>query len=218
MTFQSPPPPPPPPPASGGQGGPTSPQAGYGPPPPGQGWSAPPTSPYGSPRPTIDPTSVHSLDWAILAAGTLAFIFSFVDYYTVGPFGLTAWHGFFGWFAALGAVAGSAAVAVEVFSPQARLPIGNRLAGLGAYALATLCVFIALFVYPGSSFELVGHGAGYWLSLIVIAAGAVLSFLRFQQTGGSLPGSMSGPGSSGRGGAGGRNGSGPSGGYPPPRP
>jgi hypothetical protein len=32
-----------------------------------------------------------------------------------------------------------------------------------------------------------GRGAGYYLSLIVILAGAVLSFLRLRATGGKLP-------------------------------
>ena len=89
MTFQPPPPPPPPP--------------GY-PPPGGQ-----------QPRPGFDPKTVNPLDWAILAVGLLAFIFSFISYYvgrlsTSGScFGFSggstgsesAWHGFFGWFAVL---------------------------------------------------------------------------------------------------------------------
>jgi hypothetical protein len=39
---------------------------------------------------------------------------------------------------------------------------------------------------PSSEFD-TGVGIGYWLSLVVIVAGLVLSFLRFQQTGGVLP-------------------------------
>lgn len=157
------------------------------PPPPGQ-WGTPPGG--GQPnRPSFDAKTVNPLDWAILAAGALAFIFSFVSYYTYGPFSESAWHGFFGWFAMLAALVGSAAVAVELFSPQTRLPIGNRLLGLGAYAVATLCVILALFIYPDSGFG-VGHGVGYWISLIVIIAGLVLSLMRLQQTGGQLPGAL----------------------------
>jgi hypothetical protein len=152
----------------------------------------------------------------------LAFIFSFVDYYTwsYGPYSasVNAWHGFFGWFAMLLAVAGSAVVAMELFAPHVKLPFPNRLIALGAYALATLCVILALFVTPGPDVSGSGidegHGFGYWISLIVIIAGLVLSFLRFQQTGGQLP--IGGQGRSG-GAAGGTAGGPPAGGgYAPP--
>ena len=75
------------------------------------------------------------------------------------------------------------------------MPVPARLAGLGAFALATLCVIIALFVIPdGGAGDIpgvdTGHGFGYWASLVVIIAGLVLSLMRFQQTGGQLPGGM----------------------------
>lgn len=226
---QGPPPPPAQGPPSGGYGAPPpgeygAPPAGYGPPPQappqggppaGQQWGPPPAQPYGSPGAgaAFDPKSVNQLDWGILGAGALAFIFSFVSYYTYDFAGLSgslnAWHGFFGWFAMLLALVGSAAVALEIFSPQTKLPFPNRLIGLGAYAVSLLCVILALFVTPGPDFSGTGvdegHGFGYWISLIVIAAGAVLSFLRFQQTGGQLPGGLGGqrPGiGGGRGGPG----------------
>jgi hypothetical protein len=185
---------------------------------------------------------VHRLDWGILAAGLLAFIFSFVDFYTAGVdtsgacFGYhgglvatgSAWHGFFGWFAVLLAVVGSAAVGLSLFAPQVRLPAPARLIGLGAYALAAVSILLALFVTPGGNYYEtvdgchihagVGHGFGYWVTLIVIAAGVVLSFLRFQQTGGQLPGRMaglgSGPGRPGSGGPADQNGPSGPGGYP----
>jgi hypothetical protein len=197
MTFQPPPPPPP--------GGPPPPPPPPGGQPPGGQWGAPPPSGgYGSGG-SFDPKSVNSLDWGILAAGALAFIFSFVSYYsyTVKISGFTgatghwnAWHGFFGWFAMLLAVGGSALVAISIFSPQVKLPMPARLLGLGAYALATLCVILALFVVPspggysGPGLDK-GHGFGYWVSLIVIVAGLVLSLMRFQQSGGVLPGALS---------------------------
>ncbi|MDT4983006.1 MAG: hypothetical protein QOF95_496, partial [Pseudonocardiales bacterium] len=91
MTFQPPPPPPPPggpPPPPGGQPpgyGPPPPGAqppGYGaPPPPGNPYGAPGGSPYGAPGPGFDPKSVNPLDWGIIAAGVLAFIFSIVSFY-----------------------------------------------------------------------------------------------------------------------------------------
>jgi hypothetical protein len=185
MTFQPPPPPPgenppPPPPPQPGQWGP--PQGG---------------------RPAFDPKTVNPLDWGILAAGFLAFIFSFVSYYTVtvsfGGYSASAsgnaWHGFFGWFAMLCALAASILVALELFMPQFKLPWPSRLVGLALYAVATLCVILALFIFPGGNYSGPGvdegHGAGYWLSLIVIIAGLVLSLMRVQQTGTKLPGALS---------------------------
>lgn len=188
MTFQPPPPPPPPPPPSQGP-----PPGNYGPPPGGG---------YPAPKPTFDPKSINPLDWGILGAGALAFIFSFVSYYTVevsyGGFSssgsFSAWHGFFGWFAMLLALVGSGLVAAQLFAPQVKLPIPARLTGLGCYAVATLCVILALFVFPGGGYSGSGvdegHGIGYWISLIVIIAGLVLSLMRFQQGGGQLPGAL----------------------------
>lgn len=161
----------------------------------------------------FDPKTVNQLDWGILAAGVLAFIFSFVSYYSYSIKGcgadacsgsISAWHGFFGWFAMLLALVGSAAVALELFMSHVKMPFPNRMIGLAAYALATLCVILAIFVVPGDFGAFgggidKGHGFGFWISLIVIVAGLVLSFMRFQQTGGQLPiggarGSRSGPG------------------------
>jgi hypothetical protein len=181
MTFQPPPPPPggnPPPPP---------------PPPPGQ-WGPPP----GGGQPAFDPKSVNPLDWGILGAGFLAFIFSLFGYYTVSYGGISdsesAWHGFFGWFGTLLAVAGAALVAMDLFAPQVKLPIANRLAGLGAFAVATLSTILALFVFPEDVPDIkgfdTGHGFGYWASLIMIIGGTVLSLMRLQQTGGKLPGAL----------------------------
>lgn len=176
MTFQPPPPGDNPPP----------------PPPPGQ-WGPPPGG-----RPAFDPANVNPLDWAILGLGVLTFIFSFFDYYTAsaGPFSVSesAWHGFFGWFAMLLAVVGSAVVAMELFTPQTRMPWPNRLVGLVLYALAIVCMIIAGFVTPGVSGNVpgvsFGRGVGFYGSLIFILAGTVLSFVRAQQTGTRLPGPL----------------------------
>jgi hypothetical protein len=202
MTFQPPPPPPPggtpppPPPPPPGGGQPYGSQPGQ----PGQQWGAPPPAAGGG----FNPSAVNPLDWGILAAGLLAFIFSFVSYYSykvsISGFGSAtghwnAWHGFFGWFAMLLALVGSALVAMTLFAPQVKLPIANRLGALGAYALATISIILALFVVPspggysGPGLNK-GHGAGYWLSLIVILAGLVLTFMRAQQTGTAMPGPL----------------------------
>jgi hypothetical protein len=241
MTFEPPPPgsPPSPPPSEGSQWQWSPPPPNYGSPAQGsQYWSPPPGAPYGSPRRPFDAGTVNPLDWAILGTGLLAFLFSFLTYYTYSDKDPTctgicevsnnAWHGFFGWFAALLAVLGAAAVAAELWGRDFRVGLPNRLAGLAAFALATLSVILALFVVPtGYVFGFAipdsqankGHGFGFWVSLIVIVAGFVLSFLRFQQTGGQLPGRMAGratgSGQSGPGGPGSPTGPG---GYRPPGP
>lgn len=256
MTFQPPPPPPQGPPPQGPPPGPPpqgptpSGQPGYGQPaygqpaygqppqapqpqgpPPGQ-WGPPPGQPMRSGGGTsFDPKSVNSLDWGILGAGVLAFIFSFVSYYSYSGKGAfasqysvttSAWSGFFGWFAMLLALIGSAVVALEIFMSHVKLPVPNRLIGLGAYALATLCVILAIFIVPdylggGPGYDNAvdeGHGFGFWISLIVIVAGLVLSFLRFQQTGGQFP---IGGGTGRPGGAHGNPGGPPPSSYGPPQ-
>ena len=87
MTFQPPPPPP------GGNPPP--------PPPPGQ-WGPPPGGGYGAPQGGFDPKNVNPLDWGIIGAGVLAFIFSFINFYTYSAKGgfsgvsvdQSAWSGF----------------------------------------------------------------------------------------------------------------------------
>jgi hypothetical protein len=93
------------------------------------------------------------------------------------------------------ALIGAALVALAVFRPSLKLPVPARLAALGAFVLALLFTLLALLVVPnynglsGADYNRVideGHSFSYWIVLIVILAGAVLSFLRFQQTGGDL--------------------------------
>jgi hypothetical protein len=219
MTFQPPPPPPPPP---GGTPPPPPPGQPYGQQPPSQPYGQQPAQPYaqqppaqqwgapapgygapGGPGAGFDPKTVNPLDWALVAIGVLTFIFSFTSFYTY-KFSFTgfasatakvnAWHGFFGWFGALCALAASALIAMSFFAPQVKLPVANRLGALALYALATLCLILALFVYPGSDVSGAGldkgHGFGYWIDLILVIAGTVISLMRAQQTGTALPGAL----------------------------
>ena len=197
------------------------------------GGNPPARSPGGSGA--ADPKQVNPLDWGIIAAGVLAFIFSFVSYYTASylgtSFSASSWSGgFFGWAGTLLAIVGAALVAVALFAPQVNLPLPARTAGLGAFALATLFTFIALFIggYDDGGISGVdtGHGLGYWVSFIVIIAGTVMSLMRLQATGGQLPGNMGKnvPNLGGYGPQGGISGGGtggsqpPQGGNPPPPP
>ena len=217
MTYGPPPGQPPGQPNYGQQ-----PQGGYGPPPQGQpgqygpppgqygpppGQYGPPPGQYGARKPGFDFSAVNPYDWGIFAAGLVAFIFSFLSFYTgtvSASFGgqsisrsahENAWHGFFGWFAVLLALAAAALVAVDVFVPQFKLPVPSRLVALGGFGLALLCVIIAAFVTPGKASSGAipegvnvdyGRGFGFWIVLIAIVAGTALSAMRYQQTGGNL--------------------------------
>jgi len=161
---------------------------------PAQQWSAPtPGRPAPARRSGFEPASIKPMDWGILAAGLLAFIFSFVTYYSYsfGPLSrdFNAWDGFFGWFSTLLALFSAALLAVHLFAPQVQLPTVRSVV-LTGFALAALSVIIAGFV---DSRDISGtgihssRGAGYYLSLIVILAGTALSYLRLRETGGTLP-------------------------------
>lgn len=213
-----------PPPPQGGQFSPppgqyAPPQSGaFGAPPSGSQF-APPSGQMSSPPPgnqpawgspsspaASDPKAVNPMDWGIIGAGVLAFIFSLFSYYVAKVSGngisvsqsASAWHGLFGWLAAVLALAGAAVVASELFAPgRVKLRMPARQLALILFAVATLCVLLAFFIHPGvgdagsvASVGLkakVGHGFSYFVSVIVIIAGLVLSFLRLQATGGSMP-------------------------------
>ncbi len=243
MTFQPPPP-------GGNPPAPPPPPAG---PPPGQ-WGPPPGGPAGSGG-SFDPKSVNPLDWAILGIGLLVFLFSFIDFYSgatitcggrsadISGGSASAWHdifggGFFAWFAMLFGVAGAVFVALALFMPAMKLalPVSNRVLGLGLFALGALFEIISIFVTPGydtGGFAAggcsadIGHGFGFWFSLILLLAGTVVALMRVQQTGEALPGPLAGLpniGSKGpQGGIGGpgggpRPGPGPGPNQPPPPP
>jgi hypothetical protein len=167
----------------------------------------------------FDPNSVDIKDWLILGAGLLAFAFSFPSYYvgkaTAKITGKdcpalsasavrgseSAWHGFFGWFAAMVAVLAAILLALHLFGPKMDIPI--RLVVFAGFALALLSVILAFFIHPGTGqggtrsgqiggctikFEAhVGHGFGYWASLIVIVVGAVVACLQLRESGEAGP-------------------------------
>jgi hypothetical protein len=152
--------------------------------------------------------SAHTFDLGIIAAGVLAFLFSMFPYYKAsvtssgdlgGLPGFTgfsesgtwsAWHGFFGWFAAVLALGVAVMLAlrlVGVLNVEASLA---RLVVLVGFGVATVCALLTFVVNPlpgeeasesvaGVTIEYSkGHAWGFWLSLLVLIAGLVLSFLR----------------------------------------
>lgn len=141
------------------------------------------------------------LDLATIGAGVLVLLASFMPYYTMsydlGAFGgetsdsASAWHGFFGWFAVLCAVAAAGILAAHVLGVA--LPFPVRLVVLALFGVALLCTVVAMFVYPGESCEDVlgafggeavckgldeGRGFGYWLALLSTIAGTALAAMR----------------------------------------
>ena len=101
-----------------------------------------------------------------------------------------AWHGFFGWFGALLALAGAGLLVAKLLGVSLPLPVPVRTAVLGLFAVATLCLVLALFVTPGGGCDDAGlggdicdaidqgHGFGYWLALLATIAGTALAAMR----------------------------------------
>ncbi|MCW2528509.1 MAG: hypothetical protein JWM76_3369 [Pseudonocardiales bacterium] len=185
---------------------------------PNAAWNQPPAAPgFGNApaggRTSFDPKAVNPLDWGIIGAGVLAFLFSLFGFYkakatiNIGTVkqstseSFSAWHevfggGFFGWFAMVFAVAGAVVLALTLFVPGTKIPIPltARQLVLALFAAATLFEILAIFIKPGVetgsglgySFSF-GHGFAFWVSLIVIIAGTVLSYLRLKELGEKLP-------------------------------
>ena len=143
--------------------------------------------------------SAHKFDLGVIGAGAVAFLGSLLPFYTVSfeTLGLSsdasynAWHGFFGWFAVLAALAGSGLVLAHLLGVGGKLPIAARTGALIAYAVAVAAMVVALFVHPSGSCDDVegvganvcdsidlGRGFGFWLTLLAVLAGLVLAWLR----------------------------------------
>lgn len=143
-----------------------------------------------------EPMSINKFDAVIVGAGLLSFLFSFLPYYTATVLGVSvagsAWHGFFGWAAVVLAIAGSLLVFLDI-RPDVNLRIPLRAVGLSAYALSLVFVIVAAFVFPNVGVANIhtGRGIGFWLDLVAIIIGLICSLMRFQATGGELPGPLS---------------------------
>jgi hypothetical protein len=133
-----------------------------------------------------------------MAAGLVAFIASLLPFYTVsvnlagiggGSASVSAWHGFFGWFAILVALATSIVVALAVFG-LVKLPMPMHQVAAGGFGLALLCLILTLFIDPAgcggaSAFGVhcdIGRGFGYWLALVAVIAGFGLAVMRMRET------------------------------------
>jgi hypothetical protein len=129
--------------------------------------------------------NANPLDLAQIGLGVVIFIASLLPYYTYS-FGrglggsLSAWHGFFSWFAVLLTLG---AVGVLVARLVAGVVIPNvRLIVAGLFGVAALFTLLSLFVVPGGGFDGfgydTGHGFGYWLALLCSFGAAGLAGVR----------------------------------------
>jgi hypothetical protein len=151
----------------------------------------------------FDPKTINPLDWGIIAAGVVAFIFSLFKFYkysvTIGPVSASetasAWHGFFGWFGVLVALLAALLLAAELIA-RMKFPFPTRLVVLGGFVIALICELLALLVVPGDTggangaFGIKidkGHSFGYWITLIAVIVGTALAYKRFADSGGKLP-------------------------------
>jgi len=169
------------------------------PPPPPSG-PVPPTS--GPPRSAAarfqgPVKAIDGTDLALIGIGVLLFILSFLAYYKyvvtvdLGPLGgegssinISAWHGFFGWFAVVLALFGIALIVLPLLGIA--LPARVPTVTYGLFVAAFVSVLLALFVIPGDTSGVgllgmkvdKGHGVAYWLSFVVALVGAVLGGAR----------------------------------------
>jgi len=126
----------------------------------------------------VDISTVTLFQWLVMGGGVLAFIASFVPYYSynIGLFGINigtvsvnAWHGFFGWFGMLLVLAAAVIVALSVFT-DFKSPMVPMITLIGAGA-GFVCILLAMFVGFGGAGSY--RNVGYWLSLLAaVAAGA----------------------------------------------
>jgi hypothetical protein len=195
MSYSEPPPPADEPKPTGSTP-PPPPQEPAAPPPPEPAPAQPPAAAPSASSPSTAGMSADDLkravqeadkfDIGIIVLGIVAFLLSFFPYYTYDFGGVSgdqnAWSGFFGWFAALLALAAAGLVAAQMLGVRLLEPSLMRLSVLGGFAVALLCIVLALFVVPDSGPWDEGHGFGYWASAIIVIGGVVLSFLRKDAT------------------------------------
>jgi len=172
---------------------------------PQQGWQpqGAPMFPAGMPqvKKGVDLSKISLFSWLVMGGGVLAFIASFLPYYSydlgsflginIGHFSGNAWHGFFGWFGMLLLLAAGVIVALGIFT-DFKNPMTPMFTLIGAGA-GFLCVLLALFVGfggPGSY-----RNVGYWISLVAAVAAAVGAVMLFMDARKNAPAPVAYPGS-----------------------
>jgi hypothetical protein len=128
------------------------------------------------------------LDLAVVGAGVLALLFSFIgSYYTISYLGHSAhigsaWHGFFSWAGVLLLLAASAVVSAKIL----KITIPNaEIIGVATAAGGLLFTFLALFIDAGDTGLLNGTGISegrgwtYWVILILALVSGGISGFKF---------------------------------------
>ena len=146
------------------------------------------------------------VDLATIAAGVLAFIFSFVAFYHVAIMAMSssfsAWHdiagtGFWGWSGCVVALIGAGVAALT--SVNVKIPLPREAALFALFGLAFVLLLIAIFVNPLSGVDgsrvcdsdssgickemvksaSIGHGFGFWIAFVLVLAAAGLNGYRY---------------------------------------
>jgi len=139
----------------------------------------------------FDPKRVTPFDWAVIGAGALGFIATFLPWYTISfDFGgvtvasasANGWHSFLSWFAMLLLLAAGGLVLAQATGTQINLPVSTWMAALVLSGLAFLLVLLRWVTLDSG----IGAGFGLYLGLICALVAAVASVLTMRATGGSF--------------------------------
>jgi hypothetical protein len=145
----------------------------------------------------MDLSKLGRTEQVLSAAGILLFIFSFLPWYEVSYLGISghadAWSwpsGFEDWFPILllfvyGVVLALPAFGVAVNVPTLASAMNRAFIGLVLSAFAVLLFAIQGLTYPSAD----GYGGpswGYYVSLVIVLAAGVQSYLGFTQQGGTF--------------------------------
>ena len=104
--------------------------------------------------------AVRTLDWVVIGAALLAYISSFLPWYSASitvlgidrSTGVDAWNAGFGaWFAVLLLLAAAVIVLVSAFGGRLTLPVSTPLITLGLSALAVLTIVLRWVTFPDAS-------------------------------------------------------------------
>jgi hypothetical protein len=153
----------------------------------------------------FDPKKVTTLEWVVIGAGGLAFIDSFLPWYTasVSFSGISrssstgAWGaGFAAWFSVLLLLAAGGLVLATAMGVEMKLPVPWPVITLGLSALAFVLILLRWLTCPNVDSGLGGLGEGFkassgagfglFIGLICAVAVGVASFLTFRAAGGDF--------------------------------
>jgi hypothetical protein len=124
----------------------------------------------------------------LVVVGLLVLMLSFLDYYSESVSGVTeytdAWHGFWGWFAAVVAALAALLMLAALMFPSRFVETPYRTV-LTLFLVAAGSEFGALFTSGFDTSRLhgwgvradTGHGYGYWISLAAVVLGVGLSYV-----------------------------------------